>query len=105
MAEFIELTDENFESTIQSQEVALIDYMAGWCGSCRMAAPMFKKVATDLGLTIYKVDAEKNPKARSHAQIANLPTIALVKKGKVVACLSTTKEAGLVAFLKEHGVP
>lgn len=104
MAEMIELTDENFESTIANQKVALVDYMAGWCGACRLAAPMYKRVAESLGLTLYKVDAEKNPIARSHATIATLPTIAIVKDGKIVAALSTTKEEGLRSFLAENGV-
>jgi thiol-disulfide isomerase/thioredoxin len=104
MNEFIDLTDESFESAIKNEELALIDYMAVWCGSCRMAAPMFKKVSTELGMKIFKVDAEKNPIARSHAQISTLPTLALVKNGVVVASISTTKEEGLKSFLKDHGV-
>jgi thiol-disulfide isomerase/thioredoxin len=104
MTEFIELNDDSFESTLQHQKVALIDYMASWCGACRLAAPMYKRVAASLGIPIFKVDAEKNPIARSHATIATLPTIAVVKDGEVVAAMSTTKEEGLREFLAEHGV-
>lgn len=103
MAEFIELDDSNFDSTISKQHLALIDYYASWCGACRLAAPMFLRVAGDIGLPIYKVDAEKNPDARAHATIENLPTIALVRDGKVVASLTTSKEEGLREFLKENG--
>ncbi len=104
MTEFIELGDDSFEETIKGQKVALIDYMASWCGACRLAAPMYKKVAGSLNLTLFKVDAEKNPIARSHAEVTSLPTLAIVRDGKVVASLSTTKEEGLRAFLAEHGV-
>src|SRR5687768_15145367 len=104
MSEFIELTDENFESEISKQSVALVDYYATWCGACRMAAGMFKRVATELNLPIFKIDAEKNPGSRENVVIENLPTIALVKNGKIVGSVTTAKEEGLREFLKEHGV-
>lgn len=104
MSEFIELTEENFQTTIAQTELALVDYYASWCGACRMAAPMFKRVATELNLPIYKIDAEKNPAAREGVDIANLPTIALVKGGKIVASITTAKEEGLKDFLKQNGV-
>jgi thioredoxin 1 len=104
MTDFIELGDETFEQTIKGQKLALVDYMATWCGACRLAAPMYKRVAASLNLPIFKVDAEKNPIARSHAEVNTLPTIALVRDGKVVASLSTSKEEGLREFLASHGV-
>ncbi len=104
MSDFIEVTDENFEEHLSKQKLALVDFYASWCGSCRMAAPMFKKVGNELNLTLFKVDAEKNPGARTHAKVTTLPTVALVKDGQVVASLSTTKEEGLRDFLNEHGV-
>lgn len=104
MTEFVELGDETFEETIKSQKLALVDYVASWCGSCRIAAPMVKRVAHSLNLPVYKVDAEKNPIARSHAEVTSLPTVALVRDGRVVASLSTTKEEGLRDFLASHGI-
>ena len=104
MAEFIELTDENFEDTLKTVPVALVDFYATWCGSCRMAAPMYKRVATELNLPIFKIDAEKNPQSRGLVQINNLPTVAVFKNGKALASLSTAKEEALKEFLSEHGV-
>lgn len=104
MADFVELTDENFLSELSSQKIAIVDYYASWCGSCRMAANMFKRVAGELGVPIYKIDAEKNPGSRNNVTIENLPTIALFKDGKPVGSISTTREEGLKEFLKQHGV-
>lgn len=104
MSEFIELSDADFKQTITSQKLAMVDYYASWCGACRMAAPMFKRVATELNLPLYKIDAEKNPGSREGVDIQSLPTIALVKDGKVVGSLTTTREEGLKEFFKEHGV-
>ena len=104
MSEFIELNDANFQQQLKDIPLALIDYYASWCGSCRMAAPLFKKIADEIGLPIYKIDAEKNPESRSLVEIENLPTIGIWKDGKILAYLSTTKEEGLKEFLKSHGI-
>ncbi len=104
MAEFVELTDENFSQELNKTSVALIDYYAPWCGACRMAASMFKRVAGELSLPIFKIDAENNPTAREQVEIGNLPTVALWKDGKIVGSISTAKEEGLKEFIKSHGV-
>jgi len=104
MAEFIELTDADFQSTLESVPVAIVDYYASWCGACRMAAPMFRRVAEEAGVPIYKIDAEKNPDSRAGVTIANLPTLAVFRNGKPVADLCTTKEEGLREFLKDNNV-
>lgn len=104
MADWIEITDSDFSEKLKDVPVAIVDYYASWCGACRMAAPMFKRVGSELNLPIYKVDAEKNPTVRALVQVTNLPTIAIWKNGKMLASLSTTKEEGLKDFLKEHGV-
>lgn len=104
MTDFIELSDENFKDTINTCKLGLVDYYAAWCGACRMAAPMFRRVAEELKLDLYKVDAEKHPQSRDNVEITNLPTLALVKDGKIVASLCTTREEALRTFLAEHGV-
>jgi thiol-disulfide isomerase/thioredoxin len=104
MTDFIELSDDSFNSALSASQLALVDYYASWCGACRMAAPMFKRVAEDLKMDLFKIDAEKNPQAREVVEIENLPTLALVRNGKVIASLCTTREESLRAFLAEHGV-
>jgi thioredoxin 1 len=104
MVDFIEVNDANFKQMLSEKSVALIDFYASWCGACRMAAPMFKRVAGELSLPIFKIDAEKNPEARSMVQIENLPTLAIWKDGKILASLCTTKEESVKEFLKANGV-
>jgi thioredoxin 1 len=104
MSDFIELNDENFTENLASSKAALVDYYAGWCGACRMAAPMFRRVAEEFKLDLFKVDAEHNPLARAQVEIENLPTLALVKDGKIIASLCTTREESLRSFIQEHGL-
>lgn len=104
MTEFIELSDADYSEKLKATPLALIDFYASWCGACRMAAPMFKRVAQERSLSFFKIDAEKNPQAREMVSIENLPTVALWKDGKILGSLCTTKEEGLNEFLKSHGL-
>lgn len=104
MTDFVELSDDNFNASVAASRLALVDYYAGWCGACRMAAPMFRRVAEEFKMDLFKIDAEKNPQSREAVEIQNLPTLALVKDGHVVASLCTTREESLRNFLAENGV-
>lgn len=104
MTEAIELNDSNFASSISNSKLALVDYYATWCGSCRMALPMFKRVAAEAQMDLFKVDAENNVEARNAVNIENLPTLAIVKDGKIIDSICTTREEGLREFLNSHGI-
>ena len=59
------VTDENFDETIKSNNVALIDFWAGWCGPCRALAPTIEELANEYSgkALIGKLDVDKNPKS------------------------------------------
>ncbi len=77
-----ELNDSNYLESINKEKVALVDFYASWCGSCRMAAPMFLKVANDFKIPIFKVEIEKNPKVKSFVNLPGLPSLAIYRDGE-----------------------
>ncbi len=95
-----ELNDETIFSVIENEPLVFIDFYASWCGSCRMSAPMFNKVAESEGVKIYKIDVEKNPKIKSMVELPGLPSIGCFKNGEPLDLISVTKEDAFREFLQ-----
>ncbi|MCB0278086.1 MAG: thioredoxin family protein [Calditrichaeota bacterium] len=96
------ITDSTINE-LEKSDKAIVKYYADWCGSCRLFAPKFKKMATDEqfnGIDFLEVNAEENPQLRSLAEVANLPYFALFKDGKFVSGLSTAKEEPLIKLME-----
>lgn len=97
-----ELNDQNFMTTIESEEIAVVDFYATWCGSCRIAAPMFARILAEKNLPLYKLEVEQNPKIKEMLTLEGLPSVGIFKKGNPVALLNTSKEEAFRDFLTEN---
>jgi thiol-disulfide isomerase/thioredoxin len=87
-----ELEQDNLNEVVANNETVLVQYMAGWCGNCRVMKPKFKKLAGENeNATFLMVDAEKFPESRKMAKVDNLPTFAAFKNGKLVNQVQTNK--------------
>jgi thiol-disulfide isomerase/thioredoxin len=87
-----ELQEDNLSKIVADNEKVVVQYMATWCGNCRIMKPKFKKLASiheDMEFVL--VDAEKYPDSRKLAQVDNLPTFATFVKGQKVNQTQTNK--------------
>lgn len=90
------LCDENFRSALESEERAVVDFFATWCGQCTLMKPKFQRLAQDMPhVRFFLVDGEAAPEARRTVQIPNLPFFAMYRNGVQVDGLFTTKIEGL----------
>ena len=101
MAAMIEVTDDTIFDLVEKEEIILVDFYASWCGACRMAAPMFAKVAEEEGVKIEKIDVEKNPKIKEMVELPGLPSVGFFKNGEPVDLVNTTKEELFREFIQK----
>lgn len=97
----LELDDSTIFETIEKEPLVLIDFYASWCGACRVAAPMFNRVATEEGVKIYKIDVEKNPKIKEMVELPGLPSVGCFKNGEPMDLVNITKEEGFREFVQK----
>ncbi len=87
-----ELTEDNLNEIVHNNATVVVQYMATWCGNCRIMKPKFKKLASENeGVNFILVDAEKFPESRKLAVVDNLPTFATFVDGKKKNQVQTNK--------------
>jgi len=96
------LEQDNLQEIIANNDVVIVQYMASWCGNCRVMKPKFKKLAEQhVAATFLLVDAEKFPESRKLATVDNLPTFATFSKGAFVNQVQTNKFENLTDLVNE----
>jgi thioredoxin 1 len=99
-------TDQNWESEVLgASQPVLVDFWATWCGPCRTLAPTIEAIATEYSarLKVGKMNVEENGDVPMRYGITALPTLLLLKAGKVAEQrVGLMSKDGLVRLLKEH---
>ncbi len=77
------ITDSNFEQTVKTNKLVLIDFWANWCGPCRALAPTIAEVAKEYSgkVLVAKLDVDENPVTAEKFQVFSIPTMILFKDG------------------------
>lgn len=78
----VEITSENFKSTIEKPGIVILDFWAQWCGPCRAFAPVFEKASEAHGDVVFgKIDTEAQQDLAGTASIQAIPTLMLFRDG------------------------
>ncbi|MDX2416098.1 MAG: thioredoxin family protein [Xanthomonadales bacterium] len=82
---YVELTKENFEEVITSNDTVVVDYGADGCGPCKSFGPIFEKVSEDFPNAVFaKVDTQNEQEIASWFQIRSIPTLMIFREKVMV---------------------
>ncbi|CAJ2630959.1 thioredoxin X, chloroplastic [Trifolium pratense] len=99
-----EINESQFKETVlKSERPVLVEFVATWCGPCRLITPAMESLAQEYAdrLTVVKIDHDANPQLIEEYKVYGLPHLILFKDGKEVP--KSRREGAITKVkLKEH---
>jgi thioredoxin 1 len=77
----INLTKENFDTTVMDNEMVIVDFWAPWCAPCRFFSPVFEATADKFPDVVFgKVNTEEQPDLAGIFGIRSIPTLMILRE-------------------------
>ncbi|XP_027366646.1 thioredoxin X, chloroplastic [Abrus precatorius] len=99
-----EINESQFQETVlKANRPVLVEFVANWCGPCRLISPAMESLAQEYKerLAVVKIDHDANPRLIEEYKVYGLPTLILFKNGEEVP--ESRREGAITkAKLKEY---
>lgn len=105
MANVLHVSQGDWQPIESSLKPVLVDFWAEWCAPCRMLAPTFERLSETYGKTVTfaKVNVDELPEIAEKYAIRSIPTLLLLREGKVVERLVGVRpQQELARLLDQH---
>jgi thioredoxin 1 len=86
MGNIMHVQQGDWQNVESSAKPVLVDFWAEWCPPCRLLAPTFERLAATYGdeISFAKVNVDELPEVAGQYGIRSIPTLLLLREGKVV---------------------
>jgi len=81
----VDINADNFEDTISSSDIVLVDFWAEWCGPCKRFGPIYEKSSEQHTDVVFaKLDTDANQQLSGQLGIEGIPTLMAFREGVLV---------------------
>ena len=81
----INLTKDDFRSTVEDNDIVLVDFWAEWCGPCKAFGPIYEQVSEQHDDVVFaKVDTDAEQELGQGFGIRSIPTLMAFREGIMV---------------------
>ena len=77
----IALTKDNFNDTVEKNDIIIIDFWASWCGPCKTFAPTFEAASENHEDVVFaKVNTEEQQELAEACNIRSIPMLMIFRE-------------------------
>ena len=100
------VTDSSFEADVlNSTTPVVVDFLAEWCGPCKMIGPSLEEISESMGekVKIVKINIDENPGTPGKFGVRGIPTLMLFKDGALTATkVGAAPKGALQQWVEDH---
>lgn len=99
----MDLTKDNFNETLENNDIVVLDFWAKWCGPCLSFKPVFQQVSEKFPqVTFAQVNIEEEPSLAEDFDVRQIPLIMILREQVVLFSEAGTMPASALSDLIEQ---